>query len=208
MIERLTVADIFSENAYFYIDPQTSSGFLIDPGAEAQRLLRHIKEKNWDIKAILLTHGHFDHTGAIATISGTLNIPYYISRPGYEYLINPQLNLSANFGRDSILPDAKFFNEGDFISLPDNGDFGLEIISTPGHTPDSSTLYAPAENAAFVGDAIFLGQPGTAQFPGGNERELMASIKEKILRLPPNTVLYSGHTPPTSVEREIPNYFY
>ena len=206
MIQRAEVADVFAENAYFYIDDKTRQGFVIDPGAEGERLYDLIKRENLDIKAILLTHGHFDHTGAVEYLSKKLDIPYYISQSGQAYLTNPRLNLSEECGRYIVLPDAKFFNDGDFLSLPDNPEFGLRVIVTPGHTPDSVTFYNPEEGAAFVGDAIFKGSPGTSQFPGGDQRELYASIMNKILTLPDDTVLYSGHTPPTSVGAEKPNY--
>lgn len=206
MIKRVEVADVFAENAYFYIDEKTGQGFLIDPGANAGQLLAMIRANNWDIKAILLTHGHFDHTGAVAEISETLGIPYYISVPGEAYLTNPALNLSSQNGRYSVLNDAQFFNDGDVISLPDNPDFSLQVIATPGHTPDSVTFYSPKENAAFVGDTIFRGSPGLTVFPGGNQPELMQSIGQKIFALPDDTVLYSGHTPPTTVGAEKPMY--
>lgn len=206
MIERVQVSDVFAENAYFYVDPKTRQGFIIDPGAEQERLYDMILRNNLDIKAILLTHGHFDHTGAVRFLSDQLNIPYYISRPGQEYLTNPQLNLSEECGRYIVLPDAKFFDDGDFLSVPGNPQFGLKVIATPGHTPDSVTFYSAADNAAFVGDTIFRGSAGMTQFPGGNPRDLYNSILTKILALPDDTTLYSGHTPPTTVGWEKPNY--
>lgn len=206
MIKRVEVADVFAENAYFYIDETTGQGFLIDPGANARELLEIIRRNNWEIKAILLTHGHFDHTGAVEEISRALGIPYYISPPGQAYLTNPALNLSSQNGRYIVLNDAQFFNDGDLISLPDNPDFKLQVIATPGHTPDSVTFYSPSENAAFVGDTIFRGSPGLTVFPGGNQPELLESIGRKILTMPDDTVLYSGHTPPTTVGEEKPLY--
>lgn len=206
MIERVQVRDVFDENCYFYIDPKIRQGFIIDPGAEPERLYDIITRNGLEIKAILLTHGHFDHTGAVEFLHEKLNIPYYISRPGEQYLLNPSLNLSAECGRHIVLRDAQFYDDGDFISLPDNPDFGLQVISTPGHTPDSVTLYSKADHAAFVGDTIFRGSAGMTNFPGGNPRELYSSIMSKILTLPDNTTLYSGHTPPTTVGWEKPNY--
>lgn len=206
MIERVPVSDVFGENAYFYIDPKTRQGFLIDPGAEAEKLYSMILRNNLDIQAILLTHGHFDHTGAVQELYDRLNVPYYISPPGQQYLVDPSLNLSAECGRYIVLPNAQFFNDGDFISVPGNPQFGLQVIATPGHTPDSVTFYSPQDKAAFVGDAIFRGSAGTSQFPGGNQQELYSSILNKILRFPDDTTLYSGHTPPTTVGWEKPNY--
>lgn len=207
MIQQVEVADVFAENTYFYIDEQSRRGFLIDPGAEPQRLLEIIEGNGLKIEAILLTHGHFDHTGAIPYLHEKLNLPYYISRPGEAYLLDPALNLSAECGRHIVLEDAGFFGDGDFISLRDNPAFGLQVMATPGHTPDSATFLSAAENAAFVGDTIFRGSPGLTRFPGGNERELYRSIREKIMNLPDNMVLYSGHTPPTTVGAERPLYF-
>lgn len=206
MIERVVVTDIFAENAYFYIDPQTRQGFLIDPGAESERLYDMILRNNLDIQAILLTHGHFDHTGAVDDLHHRLGLPYYISRPGKEYLLNPQLNLSEECGRYSVLKDAVYFDDGATFTLPGNPAFGLRAIATPGHTPDSVTYYSLGDKAAFVGDTIFRGSAGTTQFPGGNQRDLYNSIMNKILTLPDDTTLYSGHTPPTTVGWEKPNY--
>ena len=206
MIQRVEVSDVFSENTYFFIDPSTRQGFLIDPGAEPERLFQIIQENGLDIQAILLTHGHFDHTGAVAFLHERLGLPYYISPQGEAYLTNPSLNLSAECGRHSVLTEAQFFRPGDVISLPANPAFGVEVIATPGHTPDSVTLYSAAEKAAFVGDTIFRGGPGLTRFPGGDPRALYASIMDRILTLPDDTALYSGHTPPTSVGAEKPAY--
>lgn len=206
MVETVEVRDVFAENAYFYIDPSTRQGFLIDPGAEAERLLAIIEGNNLDIQAILLTHGHFDHTGAIAMLHRELGLPYYISPQGQAYLTNPMLNLSGEYGRDSVLPNAQFFRDGDFVSLPDDPEFGLQVMATPGHTPDSVTLYSKADDLAFVGDTIFKGSPGLTNFPGGNAPELYRSIQNRILQLPDSTILYPGHTPPTTVRAERPLY--
>lgn len=207
MIERVQVKDVFAENAYFYIDPKTRQGFLIDPGAEPQRLYEMVLRNNLDIQAILLTHGHFDHAGAVAVLHEKLGLPYYIAPQGIAYLTDPALNLSSECGRYVVLPEARIFNDGDWLSVPANPEFGLRVIATPGHTPDSVTFYSEAENAAFVGDAIFRGSAGTSQFPGGNQRELENSIMNKILLLPDSTTLYSGHTPPTTVGWEKPSYY-
>lgn len=207
LIQLVEVADVFAENTYFYIDDASRKGFLIDPGAEAGKLYDIISGNDLQIEAILLTHGHFDHTGAIQQLQDQLGIPYYISPPGEAYLTNPALNLSAECGRHVVLNNAEFFNDGDFISLRDNPAFGLQVIATPGHTPDSVTFYSQADSSAFVGDTIFKGSPGLTRFPGGNEAALVHSIRNKIMKLPNNTVLYSGHTPPTTVAAEKPLYF-
>lgn len=206
MIKGLTVGDVIPENTYLYIDDKTKQGFIIDPGAQAEQLAEYIQQNGFGIQAILLTHGHVDHIGAVDCLHKTLNVPYYISEPGEAYLADPNLNLSAQFGQPVSLKDAVYYKDGDFISVPDNPEFGLKVIATPGHTPDSVILYSEADKAAFVGDTIFQGTWGATHFPGGNAKTIYESIVNKVLSLPDDTALYSGHTPPTTVGIEKPNY--
>ena len=206
MIHRIVVKDVFAVNCYFYIDDETQHGFLIDPGAQAGRILQKIAENGWTIERILLTHGHFDHTGAVGEISQTLGIPYCIHRAGEKYLTDTRWNLSAYCGRNVQLPDAEYFDDGDIIRLEANPSFALKVIHTPGHTPDSVIFYSQQDHIAFVGDTIFRDSPGSTQYIGGNEVDLYNSIVGRVLTLPARTILYSGHTEPTSVGRERPLY--
>ena len=137
MIRRIVVKDVFAVNCYFYIDDETRHGFLIDPGAQASRILQKIAENGWTIERILLTHGHFDHTGAVSEIAQTLGIPYCIHRAGEKYLTDTRWNLSAYCGRNVYLDGAEYFDDGDVIRLEPNPSFALKVIHTPGHTPDS-----------------------------------------------------------------------
>ena len=206
MIYEVQVQGYFSVNCYFSIDERTGHGFLIDPGAQGEALVQMIRERGWTIEKILLTHGHFDHTGGIETIRRELDIPVYIHRNGEGYLTNPMLNLSHFCGPDSIIRDVNWLWDNDSISLQANGAYSLQVLHTPGHTPDSVTFYCEVEQAAFVGDSIFKGGPGTAQYPGGNRAQLMQSIRERILTLPEDTLLYSGHSEATTVKDELPFY--
>ena len=98
MITEVQVEGYFAENSFFYIDDATKHGFLIDPGAEAERLLAIIKDNNWRIEKILLTHGHFDHTGAVEEIRNALAVPVYAFATADAYLLDPFKNLSALCG--------------------------------------------------------------------------------------------------------------
>lgn len=207
MIYEVQVQGYFSVNCYFIIDEETGHGFLIDPGAQGEALARMIRQRGWTIEKILLTHGHFDHTGGIEAIRRELDIPVYIHRNGEDYLTDPRLNLSRFCGPDVIVRGANFLRDGDTVSLKESGACSLRVLHTPGHTPDSVTFYCAEERAAFVGDAIFKGSPGTAQYPGGNGAQLIQSVREKILRLPEDTTLYSGHSEPTRVEMESHLYY-
>ena len=206
MIRRIVVKDVFAVNCYFYIDDETRHGFLIDPGAQASCILQKIEDNGWTIERILLTHGHFDHTGAVSEIAQTLGIPYSIHRDGEKYLTDTRWNLSAYCGRNVYLDGAEYFDDGDIIRLKANPSFALKVIHTPGHTPDSVIFYSLQDEVAFVGDTIFRDCPGSTQYIGGNEVQLYNSIYKRILTLPDDTVLYSGHTEPTTIGQERPMY--
>ncbi len=206
MVQAVLVKDVFETYSYFYIDEATKHGFLIDPGAEAEKLLDIISENGWTIEKVLLTHGHFDHTGAVEQICNTLQIPYLIHKNGKDFLADTGLNLSSYCARNVVLTEAQYFEEGDSISLEANEAFSLQVLHTPGHTPDSVVLYNGDEQIAFVGDTIFRGAIGNTGYPGGDMSQLQKSILEKIFQLPGETTLYSGHSEATTVETEIQRY--
>ena len=202
MIRRMVVKDVFTVNTYFYIDDDTLHGFLIDPGAQAGRILRVIRDNGWQIERILLTHGHFDHTGAVAEISRELGIPYSIHRQGAIFMRDTRWNLSAYCERNVLLEGAEYFDDGAVFSLAANPSFQLRVMHTPGHTPDSVCFISNRDKVAFVGDTIFRDCPGTTQYHGGNDVQLYNSIYQRILQLPDDTTLLSGHSEPTTVGRE------
>lgn len=202
IVKQVPLCEFLTTNAYFYIDEKTKHGFLVDPAAESEKLLRIIKENDWIIEKILITHGHFDHIGAVDKLAKELNIPYYIHANGKQYLINPQMNLSSFFEQNIALSDAQYLQDGDEIVLTSSPDIKLKVIHTPGHTADSVVYYDESNNVAFVGDTIFKDSVGRTDLPGGNPTQLYKSIKDKIVTLPDNTILYSGHTEKTTVQNE------
>ena len=202
LIKTIPLQDMIETNAYFYIDEISKHGFLIDPGAQPEILISLINKNKWIIEKILLTHSHFDHIGAVESLSKNLQIPYYIHQSGTEILKNPQLNLSIFTGKEIKLNNALYFNDNDEILLEANPQIKLQVLHTPGHTPDGVTFYDENNHVAFVGDTIFKDSIGATHFPGGDYETLINSIRHKILTLPDNTVLYSGHTQPTTVKAE------
>ena len=202
MVRELQVQGVFLENTYFFIDEHTKSGFLIDPGAQAGIIYEVIMRNGWHIEKILLTHGHFDHFGAAELLREKLVAPIYIYPSDSRYLTDPYLNLSANSGDPIVVPHYEELHDGEIIRLKANSEFYLKVIHTPGHTPGSVTYYSKAENAAYVGDLLYQHGPGLTNFPGGDRYTLEQSIIQKILTLPPQTVLYSGHSSPITVEKE------
>ena len=160
MIAEVPVKGYFEENCFFYIDDRTKHGFIIDPGAQAGRLLDLIRKKGWTIEKILLTHGHFDHTGAVDEIRGALGIPVYAHLRSDEYLLDARKNLSALCGPPIIVRDVEYMNDGDVVSLDADPDFALKVIYVPGHTTDSVLFYSEADHVAFVGDTILRAVSG------------------------------------------------
>ena len=202
MVLLTEVQGIFPTNAYFYIDDESKHGFLIDPGAEASKLLEIIDERQFTIEKILLTHGHFDHIGAVNELQQKLNIPVCMQKNGRDYALNIKWNLSDQFGLDIILNDVTYLDDYSDIILSANPDFKLKLIPTPGHTTDGAVYYSDKDGVAFVGDSIFKMSYGRTDFYGGNEQTLMESITKKILTLPDETFLLSGHSEPTTVKFE------
>ena len=196
------VHGVFAENAYFYIDEKTNSGFLIDPGAQADKLLKIIAEKNFTIEKILLTHGHFDHIGAAAEIQQKLNIPICMQKNGGDYVKNPVWNLSSEFDLNMTLENVTYLDDYSEIILSANKNFKLQLIPCAGHTTDGAIYYSAKDGVAFVGDTIFLGTYGRTDFYGGDAKTLFENINTKIFTLPEETILFSGHTPPTTVQAE------
>lgn len=199
MVVEFPVRGYFEENCFFYVDDATGYGFLIDPGAQPDKLLDFIWERGWEIEKILLTHGHFDHTGGVEKIRRNLHIPVCAFWTADEYLLDAGKNLSALCGPSITVENVTHLEDGEIIALEAAPDFSLKVIYTPGHTTDSVVYYSERDQVAFVGDTIFKGSIGEHRYPGGNLKNLQNSIIRKIFVLPDETVLCSGHSEQTTV---------
>ena len=206
MVITVPVKGYFEENTYFWIDEGTNRGFLIDPGWEEERLLRMIRYNGWTIEKILLTHGHFDHMGAAGAVRDALGIPILAHERSADYLTNAKWNLSEFCGAPILVENAVLFRDGDCIAMESDPSAVLRVIHTPGHTTDSVCLYSERDGICFTGDTIFRGTIGNDRFPGGDRKRMIRSICARILVLPDDTVLYSGHTEPTLVREEKPHF--
>ena len=207
MIQSVLIQEFFDSYCYFYIDDYTKHGFLIDPGAEPEKLLSMIRRNGWIIEKILLTHGHIDHIGGVNTILKEMDLPVYAHRKSKEFMMDEELNLSSIFGPPIRIKGIRYLDDGDEIVLKADPSFQLKVIYAPGHTVDSIVFYSARDDIAFVGDSIYKGCLGDYQYPGGDYDLLLRNVKEKILTLPEQTVLYSGHSEPTTVGAEKPLYF-
>ena len=184
----------FDENCYVVSD-DTGEGVVIDPGGMAKEILAYIREKKLSIQAVLDTHGHCDHIGENDAIRDETGAPLYIHKADAPMLSDMRLNLSAFMGFKALSrPAEHLLLEGDKISF---GQSELEVIHTPGHTVGGVCFVG--DGVVFTGDTLFAGSIGRSDFPGGSEVELIGNIKKKLLALPDEMKVYSGHGPSSEI---------
>ncbi|MRX72621.1 MBL fold metallo-hydrolase [Bacillus lacus] len=188
-------------NAYLFLQ-ENGDCLIIDPGGEADKLGRELKKMQARPLAILLTHAHFDHIGAVEDVRKQWKIPVYIHKKERDWLTDPALNGSQLFMGGAITAgpaDHLLSGEGNL----EIGSFSLKVFETPGHSPGSLSYYSEGAGIVFSGDALFQGSIGRTDLPGGNHDTLISSIHKKLLTLPEDTLVLSGHGAETTIEIEM-----
>lgn len=178
-------------NCYLLEDEKAHVAAVIDPGDEAGRILQVIKDDGVDVKYILLTHGHYDHTTAVPELHQAL--------PQAEiYIHKADANGAGSrlFPLAGQIPDLKFYDEGDALTL---GELTIQVLHTPGHSKGSVTL--KVADVLFCGDTLFAGSCGRTDLAGGSYDEIMASLK-KLGELPGDYHVCPGHDVTSTLERE------
>ncbi|MBY7663618.1 MBL fold metallo-hydrolase [Staphylococcus agnetis] len=193
-----------STNTYFVTNEDAL--LIIDPAGESHKILDKIKSMNKPLKAILLTHAHFDHIAALDDVLNVHPVPVYMHKNEHDFLTNPAKNGSQKFqelGLPIITSQAKpqFIDEGD-IQL--HG-FDISVLYTPGHSPGS--LSYVFKDFAVVGDTLFNNGIGRTDLYQGDLETLIDSIKDKLFELDETMPIYPGHGPSTTIENEFMNPF-
>lgn len=182
-------------NCYIAINEATHHGVIIDPGGDAARIMEAVNKENVTIDAIFLTHGHGDHIMALSEVAEKTGAPVYISREDAPMLTDPVGSLAAYIGGGALKKTAdKFYADGDEVEA---AGMKFKVLATPGHTPGGVCLMTG--DVVFCGDTIFAESIGRTDFPGGSYKQLLQSIKEKILPLADDVKLLPGHGPATTV---------
>jgi glyoxylase-like metal-dependent hydrolase (beta-lactamase superfamily II) len=187
-------------NAYVFGCSQTSRCVIIDPGANPERITAVVERRRATPSAIVLTHGHYDHLGAVAAMKIQFNCEILIHESERNMLTNPMLNLSGITGDNVTAPPPdRLLVDGDEINV---GNLLLKVLHTPGHSVGSISLHFPEGKILFGGDLLFCGSIGRTDLPGGSFDEIERSIRQKVYSLPDDTVIYPGHGEPTTVAIE------
>ncbi len=193
ILKNFVVGDLYN-NCYLIFSEKSKKGFMIDCPAPSREVDEYIQNHNIEIAFIALTHAHFDHIGSLDNYS----VPFYIHKDDLSFLKNPDLNGSTLFSSPVIIKRRPYFYQ-DGMLLNFDG-YNAEVIHTPGHTPGSISL--KFNNWLFSGDTIFFDSVGRTDIPLASHDKLIKSIRNRILTLPADTIIYPGHGPSTTVGRE------
>lgn len=188
------------ENAYIVRLPGAAEAVMIDPGDEPERLLRALDDLGVRIVAILLTHTHFDHIGAVAPLARATGAPVYCPEIERPVLEDPAIATPPGFGPFEGHTPEHALSGGESLSL---AGLDFEVLSTPGHSPGHLTYSLPAHAAILSGDVLFQGSIGRTDLPFADHPTLERSLAMLLDALPPDTVVYPGHMGATTLGREL-----
>ncbi|WP_096153419.1 MBL fold metallo-hydrolase [Bacillus sp. FJAT-45066] len=188
-------------NAYLLIN-ENKDCVIFDPGSEGEAFNHYLAQNKLNPIAILLTHAHFDHIGAVEEVRKNWNIPVYIHENEENWLIDPALNGSHRFpfGEIKASKAEHLIKEEGTLTV---GAFTFQVLFTPGHSPGSISFYHEETEAVFAGDALFAGSIGRTDLPGGDHQLLIKSIHDKLLSLPEETTVLPGHGQETTIGVEM-----
>lgn len=200
MIFETIVIGPLGVNCYILGCGEKREGIIVDPGADADRILAVVARLGLTVKTVINTHGHFDHIGDNGRIIEATGARLMIHEGDMPFL-SRAATAAAMYGvsaENSPSPDS-LLEDGMEIRF---GDCSLKVLHTPGHSPGGCCLYLAAQGIVITGDTLFAEGVGRADLPGSSHESLIASIREKLMILPVDTAVYPGHGPSTTIGHE------
>ena len=187
-------------NCYIGINEETKECFIVDPATCPPEFVSYIKNAGLTVKAVLLTHGHFDHIMGLDALLKEFSVPVYAHEAEREVLESEQLNSSA-----SMLGQPYSFSGADYVTNRQElriAGFEIRVIYTPGHTIGGCCYYIEKEKTLFSGDTLFHGSVGRTDLPTGSMGQLVSSVRDRLFVLPDDTQVYPGHMEETTIGYE------
>ena len=187
-------------NAYLLACDETYAAAIVDPSWNGRGIVAAADEAGFEITAILLTHAHFDHVGGLAEVKELTGAPIYLHADAVEMLRDATMS-AALFGMrfPSPPPPDESLTDGQWLAI---GNLEVQVLYTPGHAPGHVSFHLPKYRTIFDGDVLFEGSVGRTDLPGGDYETLMATIRDRLLTLPDETRVFSGHGNPTTIGDE------
>ena len=193
------VLGMVATNCYFLLNADTKEMILVDPADEAEAIEEKVNAMGGRPVAVLLTHGHFDHILGLDTLLKLWQVPVYVEEEDQEILMDTQLNQSAIYTAGYTFSGARSVRDGEVLSL---AGYDFQVFHTPGHTRGGCCYYVASEHVLFSGDTLFQNSVGRTDFVNSSTSDLIRSIREKLLPLPDDTVVYPGHMGETTIGHE------
>ena len=200
MIHEILPVGMLQCNCSIFGDELSREAIVIDPGDNIAQILAVLKRHSLNVKAIVITHAHIDHIGGAAKLKAATGAPVYMNANDQE--LYDHIDTQAQWL--GVAPPEKTgidvnAREGEVVKL---GPAEFRVLETPGHTQGSISVWIPVENKLVVGDTLFLDSIGRTDLPGGNSRQILHSIHDKLLPLDDAVVVIPGHGQNTTIGRE------
>lgn len=203
LIVNKIVVGMCQTNCYFVYREGSKDLVFVDPADYGEKIYETIVQNGFNLKAILITHGHFDHIMGTKELKAKTGVPVYAPNSDKVLLDDPYVNVSAQWAKAYTMEADVYFNDGDLLELTD--DIKCKVIETSGHTIGSSCFYFEEDGVLISGDTLFECSVGRTDLPTGSMSKLVHSIKEKLFVLPDDVVVYPGHGSATSIGFEKEN---
>lgn len=198
VVKKFTIGLMWT-NCYVVSNEETKECFIVDPPVYDPVIWNYIEEQELQLKAILLTHGHYDHIMGVDGILEKVQVPVYAHEAEQEVLKDSAKNLSSKFETGYEFHGAESVKDGQIFTI---AGFKVKVLHTPGHTCGSCSYYIEEEEVVFCGDTLFYRSIGRTDFPTGDYATLIKSAKEKLMTLPKDVKVYPGHMEETSIKHE------